>query len=156
MKLPDREGTLFAVPLRKGGSGVGLVARTTTKGRVLLCYLFGPHRLAVPTLSEVARLKPGVTIGVGRVGDLGLIRGEWPIIGQAEAWNRARWPMPQFVRRCSLSLKAWRVYRSDHDPAVIDRGEPEPYESTWERDGPDGAGSAEIRPTKWLTQEPAP
>ena len=150
MKLPYREGTMFGVPLRQGGFAVGLVARATAKGKVILCYFFGPSRSVVPVLAEVELLKPSDAIRVVRVGDLSLIRGQWPIIGQAKSWNRSEWPMPTFVRHDSLSRKAWRVYHSDIDPNLIDREEPEQYENTFEDDGLYGAGAAELVLTKLL------
>ena len=150
MKLPYCEGTWFAVPLRHGGFAVGVVARATIKGKVILCYFYGQRRAVVPALGEVERLKPNDAIRVIRVGDLGLICGEWPIIGQAASWKRSDWPMPVFVRRSPLSRKAWRVYHSDSDPNLIDREEPEPYESTLEDDGVFGAGAAELVLTKAL------
>ncbi len=154
MKLPYREGTWFGVPLRQGGFAVGLVARATTEGKVILCYFFGPRRTAVPPLAEVERLKPSGTIRVVRVGDLSLIRDEWPIIGQAASWKRSDWPMPPFVRRDDLSLKAWRVQYSDADPNTIDHEEPEQYESTLERDAVLGSGAAELVLTKLLSEPP--
>lgn len=151
MKLPYREGTWFCVPLQQGGFAVGLVARATAKGKVILCYFFGPLRTAVPVLAEVEQLKPSDAMRVFRVGDLGLIRGEWPIIGQITSWKRSDWPMPPFVRRDPLSRKAWRVYHSDTDPNLIDREESEPYESTLEVEGLSGSAAAEIKLTKALT-----
>ena len=151
MKLPYREGTWFAVPLEQGAFAVGVVARATTKGKVILCYFFGPRRRSVPTLAEVESLNPSDTIRVIRVGDLSLLRGEWPIIGQSLSWKRSDWPMPAFVRRSELSRKAWRVQYSDDNPNAIDREETEPYDSTLERDSVFGAGAAELVLTKVLT-----
>ena len=153
MRLPYREGTWFAVPLRQGGFAVGLVARATAKGKVILCYFFGPCRAAIPALDEVERLTPSDAIRAIRVGDLGLIRGKWPIIGHAASWTRSDWPMPTFVRRDPLSRRAWRVYHSDTDPNLVDREELEQYESTLEDDALYGAGAAELVLAKWLSQE---
>lgn len=149
--LNYHEGTWFGVPLRQGGFAVGLVARATTQGKVILCYFFGPRRQAVPALSEVERLKPSDAIRVLRVGDLSLIRAEWPIIGIASSWKRLDWPIPPFVRRDDLSRKAWRVHYSDFDPNAIDHEEPEKYESVLERDGLFGSGAAELMLTKELS-----
>ncbi len=150
MKLPYREGTWFGVPLRQGGFGVGVVARATAEGKVILAYFFGPRRTAIPALAEVERLKPGDAIRVVRVGDLSLIRGEWPIIGEAASWKRSDWPMPPFVRRDDLSHKAWRVQYSDSNPNAIDYEEVEQFESKLERDAVLGSGAAELVLTKVL------
>ncbi len=154
MKLPYREGTWFGVPLRKGGFAVGVVARATAKGKVILCYFFGPRRETVPPLGDIERLEPTDSIRVIRVGDLSLIDGDWQIIGQATSWKRSDWPMPAFVRKDDLSRKAWRIQYSDDDPSAIDHGEPEHYESTLERDAMFGAGAAEIVLTELLSTDP--
>ncbi len=133
MKLSYREGTWFAVPLRQGGFAVGLVARATGKGKVILCYFFGPRGISLPTLADVEQLTQREAIRVLRAGDLSLIRHEWPIIGESMTWKRSAWPMPPFVRRDLLTRKAWRVYHSDTDPNLMDREEPERYESTLEK-----------------------
>ncbi len=39
-KLPYKEGTWFAVPLKCGGHAVGIATRIAPKGRVLLAYFF--------------------------------------------------------------------------------------------------------------------
>lgn len=143
MKLPYQEGTWFGVPLRQGGFAVGLVARASSKGKIILCYFFGPRRAVVPELEELAPLKPDDAIRVFRVGDLSLIRNEWPIVGVTLNWKRSEWPMPPFVRRNELSRKAWRVYYSDGDLSRTDREEPEPYDSKLEADALLGAGAAE-------------
>jgi hypothetical protein len=150
VKLSYREGTWFGVPLRQGGFAVGVVARTTAEGKVILAYFFGPRRTTVPALAELERLKPGDAIRVVRVGDLSLIRGEWPIIGEAASWKRSDWPMPPFVRRDDLSRKAWRVQYSDSNPNAIDHEEPEEFESRLELDAVFGSGAAELVLTKAL------
>jgi hypothetical protein len=152
MKRTYREGTWFAIPLRKGGFGVGVVARATTKGKVILCYFFGPRRTCIPGLSEVERLRPQNAIRTLRVGDLSLMRGTWPIIGQSESWKRSDWPMPVFIRRDQVLQKAWRVYYADTDPSSVIREEPEPCEAnSLPRASLFGAGAAEIELTELLT-----
>src|SRR5947199_8190807 len=96
-KLPDEEGTGFAVPLRDGGYGVGIVARIAGRG-VTLGYFFGPRRSVVPNLSEVETLTPDMAILVEIFGDLGLIEGRWPIIGLNASWDLRFWPMHAYRR----------------------------------------------------------
>ena len=152
MKLNYAEGTWFAVPLLSGGFGVGVVARTTSKGRVILVYLFGPKRESVPALSEVIGLDPMVAVKVARIGDLNLINGEWPILGRSPSWQRSRWPMPQFVRSDELSRRAWIVFYSDDDPNRDIREEPVPYgTSALGRNSVIGAGGVEIVLTDLLS-----
>jgi len=82
MELPYREGSWFAVPLRQGGFGLGLVARATEEGKVIVCYFFGPRRETVPVLADARHAKASDAVRVARVGDLFLLRGQWPIIGR--------------------------------------------------------------------------
>ena len=117
--LPYSEGDWFAVPLRTGGFGVGLIARARRRGKILLGYFFGPRRAAVPDLSDVAKLSARDALRALRFGDLGLIQREWPIIGKSDYWRREDWPMPEFVRTEELSGRMWRVNYSDIDPSEV-------------------------------------
>jgi hypothetical protein len=152
MKLPYREGTRFAVPLRNGGYAIGVVARSTSKGKVVLCYFFGPRRDSIPELNDVESLRSSDAIIVFRVGDLSLVRGDWPIIGTSASWKRQEWPIPPFIRRSELSQNAWRVHYSDSDPNLVVREEPIPYETTnLGIDTMYGAGAAETVLNKLLS-----
>ena len=42
--------------------------------------------------------KPADAILCGRFGDLGLLKGKWPLLYQLPNWGRDRWPLPTFVR----------------------------------------------------------
>src|SRR5262245_62731168 len=115
MKLPYGEGSVFLVALREGGFARGVVARTTRRGKVLLCYFFGP-RLEIQALATLDDLNPDRALTSIRVGDLRLITGQWKVIGTVPNWHRAEWPMPNFVRRDPISGKAWLIRYSDVDP----------------------------------------
>jgi hypothetical protein len=120
-RLPYREGTWFAFPLKNGGYGVGLVARSPKNGRVLFGYFFGPRREKIPGLDEVASLEPSAAVARLIFGDLGLINGEWKILGHSEAWDRNRWPMPHFAKVTDLAgyhVASKRQY-SDNNPAEL-------------------------------------
>ncbi len=150
-KLNYKEGTWFAVPLRKGGFGIGVVARA--KRTCILAYFFGPRRESVPVLEEVSMLKAHSAVATLRVGDLGLVNGEWPIIGQSSSWNHADWPMPIFVRREPFPPnRNWLVYFADKDP---NKRINEVSESNDRPDLPadslSGYGAAEIKLTKLLS-----
>jgi hypothetical protein len=151
MTLPYREGTWFAVPLRYGGYGVGVVARTTDRGRVLLGYFFGPRREVVPALNEVCGLLPQEAVRVVRFGDLALVSEEWPIIGHATPWDRQCWPLPSFVRRDEISGTAWKVEYSDDDPnKVVAEVAIKGSANGLERDAVLGAGALELVLTQSL------
>lgn len=114
-RLPYREGTWFAVPLREDGFAVGRIARMAPRGRILLGYFFGPRLSAIPALKTVERLKLQQAIWAKRFGYLGLFEGHWPIIGDSENWNREEWPMPEFFMKDELSKRAYRVVYSGND-----------------------------------------
>lgn len=151
MTLPYEEGTWFAVPLRTGGYGIGLIARAAKKGAVLLGYFFGPRRDAVPPLDEVSSMRPEEAICVFRFGDLGLINEEWSIIGRPSMWDRRCWPMPYFVRSDELSGRAWSVEYADDDPnEVVSEKLITSGSYDLERDAVLGAGAVELVLTKLL------
>lgn len=124
MSLPYREGTWFAVPLPSGGFASGVVARSTADGQVVLCYFFGPRRRALPRIADLESSRPSEAVVVLRVGDLGLINGEWRVIGNSSTWRRDEWPIPNFMRADPLSGRAWRVEYSDTDPNEVVREVP--------------------------------
>lgn len=120
-RLPYSEGTWFGVPLRTEGYAVGLVARMAPKGRIILAYFLGPRRSAIPSLSETKDLCATDAINVFRLGDLGIMNGEWPIIGASSGWAREDWPMPSFFRQDPLSKRVYLVRYSDSDPSQIEQ-----------------------------------
>lgn len=144
MVLPYREGTWFAVPLKRGGYGLGLVARATAEGKVLLGYFFGPRHPRVPTLSDARGLEPRDATLIVQFGDLALINGEWPILGIASSWDRRSWRSPDFIRTDPLSGRAWRVSYDDRDPNVVVSEEPiAAADPALSRNGLFGAGAVE-------------
>jgi hypothetical protein len=152
MKLPYKEGSVFGIPLRSGGFGIGVVARTAPKGCIFLGYLFGPKRDTAPTLDEVRSLRPEDAVRVVRIGDLSLMDGTWPLIGDLDSWKRAEWPMPPFARSDEISRRAWQVQYSDVDANKIE-SQAEMHYADADDLGSDsvfGAGAAEIILTKHL------
>ena len=144
-KLPYGEGDWFAVPLHTTGYGVGVVARMPRGGKVLLGYFFGPRRDRPPALDEVSALRPAQAVRALRFGDLGLIEGKWPLIGRSPDWDRARWPMPTFVRTEPIRGMRWTARYPDDDPLgnpTLERLFESP--AAYERDAISGAGAVEI------------
>jgi hypothetical protein len=149
MKRPYSEGSVFLVPLRKGGCARGVVARATHKGKVLLGYFFGPQ-LTSKDLATLDDLKAPNAVLRLLFGDLGLINGEWPVIGRVLDWDRSRWPMPDFVRRDPLSKRAWLVRHSDTDPGITESEHPINFDSDLPTESLSGYGAVEIKLTKLL------
>jgi hypothetical protein len=116
-----REGEWFAIPLRRGGYALGLVARRPRRGTVVLGYFFGPARKKLPTAEELANIRAEHTQLVCRFKDTPLHRGVWTIVGRHPHWRRKDWPMPAFFRREGLSGRGIRIeYDGDNltTPAV--------------------------------------
>jgi len=144
-KLPYREGSWFAVPLRERGYAIGVIARVAPGGRIILAYLFGSKFATIPAVEDVARFRSEDAIRCLRIGDLGLMNGRWVVIGDSMNWERRAWPMPAFVRRDDLSRSAWRSIYSDSDPSRLEGEESVPYEiSGLERDVLYGYGAVEL------------
>lgn len=114
------EGDWFAVPLRTSGYAVGLIARANPDG-ILVGYFFGPRRDAPPPLGELAELHSDQACVLLRFGDLGLLRGTWPLLGKLDGWDRSAWPMPVFGRFEELTGRSYAVYYSDDDPSLLCR-----------------------------------
>lgn len=149
--LPYREGSLFAVPLRNGGYAAGLVARMAPRGKIILAYFFGKKFDDAPSLAEVSLMQSTGSIKCLRVGDLGLMNGEWPVLGDMPSWSRKDWPVPFFVRSDDLSKRAWCVTYADLDPSSLVKEEPIPYGvDGMEASDLYGYGAAELVMTKLL------
>ena len=150
-KLPYAEGDWFAVPLRGGGFALGLAARADGKGGVI-AYFFGPVTTSPPSLDSARDRRAEDAIMVGNIGDLGLVRGEWPVLGKIGPWDRGAWPVPTFVRRDAVSGRPAKVlYREPNfntEAALLPCSEEEA--DRMPRDGILGYGAVEIRLTKLL------
>jgi hypothetical protein len=80
------EGDCYAVPLKSGGFGVGVVARKGKRG-ALFGYFFGPRREQIPTISDVRAIRAETADLCALFGDLGIQNGEWIHLGQLEGWD---------------------------------------------------------------------
>lgn len=143
MKLPYSEGSTFLVPLKSGGYARGIVARAGPKGKILMGYFFGP-RLELPADATIDDLRASSAVLRARFGDLGLIKGRWPVLGRPPTWNRSEWPIPAFVRRDPLGrLKPVLVQYSDDDPSSHVNEKPIDDDTGLELDSLSGAGFVE-------------
>jgi hypothetical protein len=150
MKILYSEGSVFRLPLRDQGYARGVIARLAKRGRAPFGYFFGP-RLSLQDEVRLDDLRPDRAILRVMFGELGLLNGEWTLHGKVPNWNRAEWPMPDFVVRDPLGFRKPLLVRySDTDPTRVeaqyeiddDRGMP--TEST------SGYGAVEITMTKLL------
>lgn len=92
------EGQWFAVPLRDGGYALGIIVRGSYRTRGGLGYFFGPKYEDVPKWTETYAKNKDNPILICHFGDLGIIRGQWPLIQSSAPFNRNDWPVPLFHR----------------------------------------------------------
>lgn len=116
-KLPYREGDWFAVPLGDGHYALGIAARVAGNGGVI-GYFFGPRYDHIPVAEEIQDLSPAQAVLVANFGDLGLIKGQWPVIFRPADWNKEEWPMPIFGRVHPITGRGFRTLYSESDLAT--------------------------------------
>ena len=150
------EGECYAVPLRDGSYGVGVIARAGKRG-ALLGYFFGPRHSTIPTSGSLHTLRATDAVLCEMFGDLGIQLNEWPYVGRIEPWDRSQWPLPQFGRiEDEARGIAWIASYDDRDVSVqteerrctIEEARRLPPDSTT------GYGAVEIRLRMALSGEP--
>jgi len=149
-KLEFPEGTWFAVPLRDGGFCRGLMARNFGKG-IAFGYFFGPKKPTIEDLPSVPGLRPRDAILVGRFGDLGLLNGEWKVIGRDAPWDRTAWPLPPFIRVDEGTNTAMMTTFDDNLKIISDEPCDPSLAAVFPEDGSMGYGFVEIRLTRLLS-----
>lgn len=152
-KLPYSEGSVFLVPLQGGGYAPGVVARSAPKGKVLLGYFFGPS-VASDSDVTVEALRVEDAVLCARFGDLGLVKGLWPIVGSIPHWDRSAWPMSNTVRRGVFGMPNPILVRyADDDPSKVVGEEVLEHDCDLPADGLAGYGFVEAVLSKKLAQE---
>lgn len=127
-----------------------MVARSAPEGKLLLGYFFGP-RLASQAEADVSDIEPSKAILSLRFGDLGLVKGLWPVVGRLPDWNPAQWPVPNAVRRDLLGkAKPILVRYDDNDPSKILSEEALENDIDLPAEGLAGHGFVEAKLTKLL------
>jgi len=108
-KINYAKGDYFAVPLRNGGFGRGVVARMDGKGGIF-GYFFGPRLATVDEARDPTGLTPDAAVLLRDFGDLGLLNGEWLVLGSVPDWDPNDWPMPPLIRVDEVTGKAFLSY----------------------------------------------
>ncbi|BCH01507.1 hypothetical protein ACVILI_004727 [Mesorhizobium sp. USDA 4775] len=152
-RLPYREGSVFRIPLPDGSFASGVVARMAPRGRILLGYFFGPKMFSADIAAS--DLLPSEAVLVGRFGDLHLIDGKWEIFGEMGGWNRADWPIPEFIHHDALHILPDTIVRYSDDDIVLGTRERRPVIPTGlAEDGLMGAEFVEISLSELLADRP--
>lgn len=151
-KLLYQEGDVFGVPLDTGGFALGLAARVAPKGKILLGYFFRVVYRQLPSLSDVPQLNKEDAVFVARLGDLGLYKGLWPVIGHLDSWEPQAWPMPMFARTDIISGGKLLVQYADNDPSTVNNEVPINQKKTQDLAEDDlwGCGAVEEKLTELL------
>jgi Immunity protein 26 len=149
------EGSVFLVPLRDSGFARGVVARSAPRNGCVLGYFFGPH-LASQSASNLSGLEPQNAILKLWFGDLGLLKGLWPVIGRLPDWDPTDWPMPDFVRGDLLRIGQRVLVRyHDSDPSRVLSEEVLESDIDLAPDGLSGYGAVELKLSKILRENPS-
>lgn len=110
-KINYDQASIFTVPLEGLGYCLGVVARCDRRGSIF-GYFFGPLLKDAPTTHDGCGLTPSRAIFAGQFGDLGMLTGEWKVIGRVSPWVPAEWPMPDLVTPIP-ERGQWRVAKYD-------------------------------------------
>jgi hypothetical protein len=150
-KLPYKEGTWFALPLRDDGFAVGVAARLTGDG-IVLGYFFGRRFRQAPSMESLKELTAQDAILICCFGDLGLLRKGWVVIAHDPQWNRDAWPLPRFGRIAVAGDWATSVVYDEENINRVLREVPMSVEEArlLPEDGLSGYGAVEIRLTNLL------
>jgi hypothetical protein len=164
------EGDWFALPLPAGGYAVGLVARSSPRGAMYFAYFFGPIRDEVPSPEALVDYTPSDAVSVGRFfgsEDDPFASGRWTVISTVTDWDRAAWPMPEFLADSSMfgGSRQASTFSDDHPARFESLRELAPHEdasayppdqyspaSFIERDVAKALGA----PLQWDEPEPRP
>jgi hypothetical protein len=112
------EGAYFVVPLRGGElSAVGVVARTPDRvDGPMLGYLFAPFDTAETAADQLRALRPAHAVLIAQLkrGSTGAEGStHWPLLGRVDGWDRADWPVPQFIRNDKQRRQSFKVSYDD-------------------------------------------
>jgi hypothetical protein len=95
-------------------------------------------------------LHPEHAVCISRFGDLGILRGRWPLLGQVE--DVGAYPVPQFVARPSLGGEFVVAYRDDDVGVVLSRTPVRAGTDGLPEDGLAGFGYVEQRLARLLSE----
>ena len=148
-KISYANGDVFVIPLRGGGFGRGVVARMDGKGTVF-GYFFGP-RLSSVKAASTFRLACEASVCCAVFGDLGLLNGEWQVVGRLQDWQEEDWPLPPFGYQDDGSGRCYLRYYDDTRLTFLREEESDTGTIRgYPRDGCAGYGAVEIRLTELL------
>lgn len=118
-RLSVTEGDWVLVPIDGGDYCVGVVARHDGEHGAL-GYFFGPKVKAKPSNVRVETFQPKDAVLIAQFSDLGIARGDWPIIAHTEL-DHAVWPVPEFGR--TDLLRDGLGFRTKYSDQVSELGE---------------------------------
>ena len=127
-----QEGTVFAMPIKNSGYILGVVARTTKVGEIVIVYLFKEKFSFLPEQKAWSKLTPKKAIARPRVLDTYLQNKRWPVLGTLQDFKREEWPMPKYLAREKGFEDAWLETYKDSCPAERLLSKKVPFDSLLE------------------------
>lgn len=105
-------GSLFSVPLRRGGFGIALIAHWSgdrpAGKRVLLVYGFGHIHSVHPRVDDLAKsFDIADTATIQEISDEPLYRKKWSIIGGLSKSDMESWPRPGLIADRRIMMRDW-------------------------------------------------
>ena len=106
-KLKLKEGTVFAIPLKHEGYGIGLISKKYRN--IAVGYFFKNIYKEIPVqVPEFIFKKNNISL-VARFSVIGIEIGEWPIVESKFCFDSAEWPMPTFKMQDPITEKYYAV-----------------------------------------------
>jgi hypothetical protein len=106
-KIKVKEGDVFAVPLRQGGYGIGIITRehkTITMG-----YFFKTIYTEPPVQVPESILRKENVALIVKFSSMGIENGEWPLLETEFIFKREDWPIPVLMMQHPLTEKYYAV-----------------------------------------------
>lgn len=115
----DKSGWWFAIPLRRGGYAVALVARNKPS-TIMLVYALDRYFAEIPELSELGGVGPADCLPARMLTGHYIKDGLWPLIHRQPGFTREGWPIPVFFRVPPLGGPAYMTTFKEDDLAAND------------------------------------
>lgn len=113
-KTTYNTGSVFCVPLIKGGYAIGIIIRVNDS--IALGHFLNKKFDHIPEIYKLSNLfldKQNIAY-IKKFGTLGLDKGAWPILGTLSKWDESQWQVPPFTKRDLITNQLYLVYYDDN------------------------------------------
>ena len=105
--IKPKEGDVFAVPLRHGDFGIGLL--THKHKSITLGYFFNLVYDTIPSNVEASMFDRSNVVLIGKFSSLGIESGEWQLLKTSYQFKKEDWNIPTFKMQNPLTEKYFAV-----------------------------------------------